>query len=96
MYASPNIIRLIKLRRWRGACNTHGETKMHTKFWSENLKGRDRRRFEDIRLDHSEIQWEGVDCMNLDQDRDKWQAVVNTVMNLRVPQKAGKDSRQQR
>jgi hypothetical protein len=32
--------------------------------------------------------WEGVDWMHLAQDRDQWQAVVNTVMNLRVPQKA--------
>jgi hypothetical protein len=28
---------------------------------------------------------EGVDWINLDQDRDRWRALVNTVMNLRVP-----------
>ena len=28
---------------------------------------------------------EGFDCINLAQDRDKWRAVVNTVMNLRAP-----------
>jgi hypothetical protein len=32
-----------------------------------------------------EIGWEGVDWMHLAQDRDQWRAVVNTVMNLRVP-----------
>jgi hypothetical protein len=32
-----------------------------------------------------EIGWEAVDWMHVAQDRGKWQAVVNTVMNLRVP-----------
>jgi hypothetical protein len=31
------------------------------------------------------IWWEGVDWMNLAQERDQWRALVNTVMNLRVP-----------
>jgi hypothetical protein len=52
--------------------------------------GRLRRRWEDnIRMDLREIGWEGVDWMNLDQDRDQWQAVVKTVMKLRVPYKVG-------
>jgi hypothetical protein len=37
----------------------------------------------------SEIVWEGVDWMNVSQGRDQWWAVVNTVINFRVPQKAG-------
>jgi hypothetical protein len=32
----------------------------------------------------------GVEWIELAQDRDKWLALVNTVMNLRVPQNAGK------
>jgi hypothetical protein len=36
-----------------------------------------------------EIGWDGVDWLHLTDDRDQWQAVVNTVMNLQVPQKAG-------
>jgi len=36
-----------------------------------------------------EIKWEGVDWMNLLQNRDKWLAVVNTVMKLWVPSNAG-------
>jgi len=41
------------------------------------------RRWEDnIRMDIREIGWECVDWIHLDQDRDKWRAFVNTVMNL--------------
>jgi ABC-type Fe3+ transport system permease subunit len=32
-----------------------------------------------------EIGWDGMDWMNLAQDRDQWRALVNTVMKLRVP-----------
>jgi hypothetical protein len=32
-----------------------------------------------------EIGWDGVDWVELAQDRDQWRALVNTVMNLRVP-----------
>jgi hypothetical protein len=44
--------------------------------------GRPRRRWLDnIR----EVGWDGMDWIDLAQDRDPWRAVVNTVMNLRVP-----------
>jgi hypothetical protein len=47
--------------------------------------GRPRRRWEDgIRMDIREIGWGSVDWIQLAQDRDRWQALVNTVMNLRV------------
>jgi len=73
----------------REACSTLGRDEKCTQFWSEILKGRD----------HSEdlgvygriiLKWiiecgEGMDWMRLAQDRDQWGAVVNTVMNLRVP-----------
>jgi len=36
-------------------------------------------------MDLREIQWEGVDWINLAQGRVKWRAVVNMVMNLRAP-----------
>jgi len=29
--------------------------------------------------------WEGVDCIHLAQDRDKWRSLVKTVLNFRVP-----------
>jgi hypothetical protein len=36
-------------------------------------------------MDLREIGWDGMDWVDLVQDRDKWKAVMNTVMNLRVP-----------
>jgi len=48
--------------------------------------GRPKRRQEyNIRMDLKEMGWEDVDWVHLAQDRDQWRAVVNTVMNLRVP-----------
>jgi hypothetical protein len=32
-----------------------------------------------------EVGWDGMDLINLAQDRDQWRALVNTVMNLQVP-----------
>jgi hypothetical protein len=36
-------------------------------------------------MDLLEIGWGLVDCIGLAQDRDKWRALVNAIMNLRVP-----------
>jgi hypothetical protein len=48
--------------------------------------GRCRSRWEDnIRVDLKEIGWDCLDWMHLAQDRDQWHAIVNTVMNFRVP-----------
>jgi hypothetical protein len=48
--------------------------------------GRLRRRWEDnIKMNLREIVWEGVNWMHPAQDRNQWWAVVNTVMNLRIP-----------
>jgi hypothetical protein len=47
---------------------------------------RHRRRSEDnIKMDYREIGWDGMEWIDLPQDRDQWRAHVNTVMNLRVP-----------
>jgi hypothetical protein len=40
---------------------------------------------DNIRILPGEIGWEGVNWIHLAQDRDQWQALVNTVMNLWVP-----------
>jgi hypothetical protein len=47
---------------------------------------RSRHGWEDnIRMYVREIGWEGLNWMHLAQGMDQWQALVNTVMNLRVP-----------
>jgi hypothetical protein len=48
--------------------------------------GRSRRRWENNKkMDLQEVEWEGVDWFGMAQDRDRWRALVNAVMNLRVP-----------
>jgi hypothetical protein len=48
--------------------------------------GRARRMCVDnIKKDLREIGWDGMDWIDLAQDRDQWRALVNTLKNLRVP-----------
>jgi hypothetical protein len=44
-----------------------------------------RRWVDDIRMDLGEVGWGDVDWISLAQDRDRWRALVNSVLNLRVP-----------
>jgi len=73
-----------------GACRTYGEGEVYTGFWWGNEGkrplGRPRRRWKDnITMDLQEVGCGGMDWIGLAQDRDKWWALVNAVMNLRVP-----------
>jgi hypothetical protein len=40
---------------------------------------------ENIKMDLREIGWDGMDWIDLTQDRDQWWALLNAVMNIRVP-----------
>jgi len=54
------------------------------------LRGRPRRRRKDyIKMDVLKVRWGGLAWNALAQDRGRWRALVNAVMNPRVPQNAG-------
>jgi hypothetical protein len=89
---------MIKSRRmrWAGHVARMGEKGNAYRILVGNPEGkrplgRPRRRWVDnIKLDLREIGWDGRDWIDLAQDRDQWKALVNAVMNLRVPKIAGK------
>jgi hypothetical protein len=93
LYSSPSIIRIIKARRmrWAGHVARMGEKKnvyrlLVGKPEGKRPLGRPRRRWRDnIKIDLLEIGLSVVDRNGLNQDRYMWRAVVNSVMNLRVP-----------
>jgi hypothetical protein len=73
------------------ACSTNGAKRnayriLVGKPEGKRPLGRPRRRWVDnIKMDLREIGWGSKDWIELPQERDKWRALVNTVMNLRVP-----------
>jgi hypothetical protein len=82
--------------RWAGDVSRIGEKKnayrsLVGKPEGKRPLGRRRHRWEDnIRMDLREIGWGGMDWIGLAQNRDQWGALVNTVMNIRIPQNVGK------
>jgi len=73
-----------------GASSRHGTDEKRIQSKGKRPIGRSTHRWEgNIRMDLREIGWEVVEWYHLAQDRDQWRAVVNTVMNLWVQQKAG-------
>ena len=90
---SPNILRVIKSRRmrWVGHVARMGEERgayrvLVGKPEGKRPLGRPRRRWEDnIKIDLKEVGGGCGDWMELAQDKDRWRALVSTVMNLRVP-----------
>jgi hypothetical protein len=93
LYSSPSIIRIIKARRmrWAGHVARMGEKRKAYRLLvgkpeGRRPLGRPRRRWLDnIRTDLVEVGWGDVDWIGLAQDRGRWRALVNWVLNLRVP-----------
>jgi hypothetical protein len=93
LYSSPSIMRIIKSRRmrWAGHVVRIGETRNAYRLLVEKPEGRrplgrPRRRWVDnMRMDLGEVGWGDVDWIGLAQDRNRWRALVNSVLDLRVP-----------
>jgi hypothetical protein len=93
LYSSPSIIRIIKSRKMRSAGYV---ARMGEKRYAYRLLvgkpeekrplGRPRRRWvNNIRMDLGEVGFGDVDWIILAQDKNRWRALVNAVMNLKVP-----------
>jgi hypothetical protein len=93
LYSSPSTIRIIKSRRMRWAghvARMGGKRNVYRllvgKPEGKKPLGRERRRWMDnIKMDLSEIGLSVVDWIGLAQDRYRWRALANAVMNLPVP-----------
>jgi hypothetical protein len=93
LYSSPSIIRIIKSRRirWADHVARMGEKRnayrlLVGKPVRKRPLGRPRRRCVDIiRMDLGKVGWDDMDWIGLAQDRNRWRALVNSVLNLRVP-----------
>jgi hypothetical protein len=93
LYSLQSIIRIMKSRRmrWTGHVARMGEKRNAYRLLVGTSEGRrpverPRRRWVDnIKMHFLDIGWGGVDWIDPAQDRDKWRANVNAVMNLRVP-----------
>jgi hypothetical protein len=93
LYSSPSIIRMDKSRRMRFAWHVArmGEKRNAYRILVGNPErkrspGRPRHTWVDnIKMDLREIGWDGMDWIDLVHDRGQWRALVNAVMNFRVP-----------
>jgi hypothetical protein len=78
-----------------GACSTNGEKRNVTRILVGKPEGKRpqgrprRRRVDNIKLERREIGWDGVDWIDMAEDRDQWRALVNTVLNVRFHETLG-------
>jgi len=97
LYSSPNNFRVIKSRKiiWAGHVAYVEERRgvyriLEGRLEGRTALGRPRRRWENnIKKYLQEVGWRGMDRIALARDMDRWPALVNAVMNFRVPQNAG-------
>jgi hypothetical protein len=93
LYSSPNIVQVVKSRRMRWAVHIVriGERRDMYRVWVGKPEGKrplgrpKHRREDNIKMDHQEVECEGMDWIELAEDRDRWRSRVNAVMNLLVP-----------
>jgi hypothetical protein len=89
LYSSASIIRIIKSRRmrWTGHVARMGEMRKAFRLLvGKRPLERPRRKWVDnIRKDLGKVGWGDVDWIGLAQDRNRWSALVNSVLNLLVP-----------
>jgi hypothetical protein len=93
LYSSSNIFRVIKSRRvrWAGHVARMRERRCAFSILVGKLEGKrsltrpGRRRADNIKVDIQEEGCACVDWIELARDRDRWRALVNVVMNFRVP-----------
>ena len=93
LYSSPNIVRVIKLRRtrWAGHVAHMGEERGVNRVLVGKPEGKrplerpGRRWVDNIRMDVQEVGCGYMDWIGLAQDSDRWRTLVIAVMNHRVP-----------
>jgi hypothetical protein len=93
LYSSPSIITIIMSRRmrWAGNVARMGEKLNAYRILVGKPEGKrplgrpGRRLVDNVEMDLREIGWDGMNWIDMAQNRDQWRALVNTVLNLRVP-----------
>jgi hypothetical protein len=94
LYSSPSNHKvIIKLKRMRWAGNVAGKGEKSNTYRllvgkperKKPLRRPTRRWVDNIRMDLGEVEWGDVDWIGLTKDRNRWRALLNSVLNFRVP-----------